>query len=109
VVAALQHGALALAVRDRTGAVAADVRERAQLAVIAADDEERLVGDLRGEVAARLRDLLRAPDELPGLGEDRPLLGLEHRGVEVPARRQRRRARKVRFELPVHRSLRTRR
>ena len=50
VVPAAEGAAGSLALRDGTGAVPADVRERPQTAVVAADDEQRLAGDLGGEV-----------------------------------------------------------
>src|SRR5205823_10373127 len=55
--------------RDRAGAVAADVRHRAEHAVGAADDEQRLLGDGRGEELPRLAHLLGAAGELPRLRE----------------------------------------
>ena len=52
-------------------AVLADVVERAQSPVPAADHRDRHPGDRRRHVAARLPQLLDVADPLPGPGEDR--------------------------------------
>jgi hypothetical protein len=54
--------------------MAADVAERAQLAVVAADDERRLGADLDGDEAAGVGQVGDVPGELPAAGEDRRLL-----------------------------------
>ena len=56
--------------RDEVRAVAADVLEPAQHAVLGAHDDDRHVPDAAGEVAPRLGDRRRAPDVLPGVRED---------------------------------------
>src|SRR5207302_6699205 len=70
VVAALQDGPLPLPCSNGTSAVAADIRKRAQLAVIAANEQQRLVGDGRRKVLTRLPYLLGAAGELPRGTED---------------------------------------
>ena len=68
------------------GAVTADVVEPAQLAVLAAHDEDRLVGDPLRHVGARLLELREVSDVVPVAVEDRLLLPLEHFRVEIEAR-----------------------
>jgi hypothetical protein len=70
--------------------VAADVAKRAQLAVVVADDEDRLVADVRRQVRARAGEIGDVPGELPGALEDRALLELGDLRLEVQARLQRR-------------------
>src|SRR3954453_7703129 len=90
VIAALQDGGFPLPFRDRTGAVAADVRHRAEHAVVAAHDQHRLGADGGGEELSRLARLLRAAGELPDRAEYIAVLLLEHAWIEVVARRNRR-------------------
>ena len=101
VVAAHQGLAVARAARDRAGAVAADVREGVDRAVLGAGDDERLVRHGAGEVVARKAHLLGVADELPGLREDPVLLEREHPRIAVPGRGDRRRERKVLLEIEV--------
>src|SRR5262249_12142144 len=88
VIAALQNGAFPLPFRHRAGAVAADVGQRAQRAVVAADDEQRLAGQRGGEEVAHGAHLVGAPDELPRPREDVPLLAAQDRRIDVEARRK---------------------
>ena len=86
VVGAAQHlGAAPGAGEDLHRAVTADVRERAQLAVVAAHDRHRLAGDVGGRERAGLgHDALRA-DEDPRAREDVVELGVEDVLVHVRA------------------------
>src|SRR4029077_12622591 len=70
-------------------AVAADVDEPAQGAVLAPHDRHRDLSGDRREEAPRLRDLLRPACVLPGRGEDALVLSREYRLVGVPRRRER--------------------
>ena len=89
VVAALQGAAVAVLERDRVGAMPADVDEAVQLAVHVAGDHDGHVARLRDDVVAGARELLLGPDERPGAPEDALELEGVHRGVGVPARRDR--------------------
>ena len=86
VVGALQRRARPLAVEDRVAAVAADVDERAQLAVAAADDHERHRAGVDAQEAAGLGDLVGAAGVVPAAPEDQLLLAREQLRVGVPAR-----------------------
>jgi hypothetical protein len=66
--------------------VAADVAERAELAVLVAEDEDGLGSGGRGEVVAPAREPADVADELPAAGEDPPLLELRDLRVAVVAR-----------------------
>jgi hypothetical protein len=50
--------------------MAADIGERANGPVVAAGDEDRLPGDLEGEVITGARHLIGSPDAEPLLHED---------------------------------------
>ena len=63
-IAALQRVAAAAPLRDRAGAMQADVVKPAQVVAIAQDDD-RIVTDLGGEEVAVFGDLLGASDQLP--------------------------------------------
>ena len=76
-------------VQDLHGAVAADVRERAQHAVVAAHDRDRLAGDVGGRERAGRRDDALGADEDPRAREDLVELGLVDLALDVGARRQR--------------------
>ena len=67
--------------------MAADVAERAQLAVVVAQHEHRLRARVRGQVAARLRQLGDVRDELPGASEDALVLELQDVRIQVEAAR----------------------
>src|SRR5262245_17015171 len=69
--------------------MAAHVEEPAQLAVVAPDDEDRLVRELPREVLAGLADLVGAAGELPGARERRAQLEVENARIDVPRRRDR--------------------
>jgi hypothetical protein len=60
-----------------------DVAERAQLAVLVAQDEDGLRAGRRGEVVAGPPKARHMGDELPAAGEDASLLELGDRGVAV--------------------------
>ena len=71
VVVALQRRAAPGARHDLRAAVAADVDERAQLAVAIAHDDDRHVARAAGEVRAGLGDEAEVPGVVPGRREER--------------------------------------
>ena len=75
----------------------ADIVEAAQRLAVAQDDD-RVVPDLRREELPVLAYVVEPSDELPGAREDPLALQLEEYGVVVHARRNRRRALDVRIE-----------
>ena len=77
--AAQRLAAVAAPLAQAGGAVAADVAERAQLAVLAAHDERRLDADVGGDEAARLAHVGDVAGEVPRAREDRLLLALRRR------------------------------
>ena len=52
------------------GVMAANVEETAKYIVIAADDDDRLAGDVGGDVLTGLAYLIDTADHLPGMSED---------------------------------------
>ena len=68
--------------------MAADVVERAQLAVEAMGDDDRLVEDRDGDEVPHPLELIGPCHQLPGPPEDALLLRLEDLGVDVVARGQ---------------------
>ena len=76
---------VARAAGDLDAAVPADVGECADIAVIVAGDDDRLVHDPERHVVARILDLLHATDAEPVLHEDLFLLELVdlRRGIDV--------------------------
>ena len=90
VVRALQRLALALALGDREAAVAADVEERAQLAVACARDDHRRLPRAPREERPRLGKLPEMADVLPRGAEDPLLLAAQDLRIRVPAIRKRR-------------------
>jgi hypothetical protein len=68
--------------------VAADVAEGADLAVVVADDEYRLVANVDRQVRAGSGEVRDVPGELPCALEDRPLLEADDLGLEVEVRLQ---------------------
>src|SRR6185312_7238364 len=98
--AAHRLAAVAGAVEDAGGAVTADVREGAQIAVLAADDGDRLAGDGHRDVVAWLAQLADVPDQEPVAGEDLASLGLVQLRAAIRPRRQR-----ARGDLGAHAAL----
>ena len=88
-VVALEGVAAAAAVHQHRAAVAADVDERAQLALPVAGDEDRHAAGVGREVRARVGDLVGAAAVLPGAREDQRPLAAEHLLVAVPGERER--------------------
>src|SRR6185437_13493684 len=86
--AAHRLSAVARAVEDAGGAVTADVREGAQLAVLAADDGDRLAGDRHRDVVAGFPQLADVADEEPVAGEDLAPLGPVELRAAIRPRRQ---------------------
>jgi hypothetical protein len=68
--------------------VGADVEEGAQGSVAAAGDEDVLLVDARGDVAARLGNLADMAGVMPGAVENRRLLGIKDGRVGVEPGRQ---------------------
>ena len=94
VVRALQRLAASGALAEREAAVAADVDERAERLVAAADEDDGHVARAGGRERSRLGEIARVPDVLPAAAEDQPLLEprdgrVEYQSqgivVEVPA------------------------
>ncbi len=83
------------------GAMRADVVETAQGAILSAADEDALVVDRRGDIAAWLGQIAHMPGDVPGPEEDRLALagGDLWRGVQMGG--QRRRA----FRIAVDRAI----
>ena len=69
--------------------MAADVQERAQLALAVADDQDRDAAGVGREVRAGRGDLVGAAPVLPGAREDQAPLAAQQLLVGVPAERQR--------------------
>ena len=67
-----------------SGVMAADVVEGTQLAVTAANDEQRLAGKFGGDELPGACDLIGARDHLPGAAEDAFALKLRDALVGVP-------------------------
>src|SRR5690348_4363838 len=80
--------AAALAVQDAGRPVPADVRERAQLAVLVAQHGDRLARDRGRPEPPRLRHVADVTGEVPRLQEHLAHLRLVHLGRRVPPRRQ---------------------
>src|SRR6185369_7107395 len=92
VVRALEPNGLAAGLLDDgRAAMATHVVERAQRAVAAAGDDQRLVADLRKEVRAALGGVLLAADDHPVASEPDLALEVVDRGVVVRAAGQQRR------------------
>src|SRR5437867_192601 len=66
------------------GMMPADIVKGAQLAVIAARDDDRLSGEVRGEEAAFVLHLIGAAHHLPGYRKHAALLESVDAGIEVP-------------------------
>ena len=96
VVVALERAAAAGPRHHLRAAVAADVHERAQLALAVADDDQRHVTRAQREVGAGLGELPEVAGVLPGAGEQPLALAREHLAVDVPAVGQGVRARQPR-------------
>ncbi len=102
VVRALERLAVPVALRDQVPAVAADVDEAAQDALVVADDHDRdLAREAREEVAG-LRDAVGPAGVLPGAREDALALQPLDRRVGVPVRRERRAGREGGAEIRLH-------
>ena len=69
-------------------AMAAAVRERPQLAVLAADQQHAALAGGLGALVARLGQLVAARHAHPPAAQEVPLLPVEHRGVDVRRPRQ---------------------
>ena len=78
--------ALAVAQREWSGAVAAHIRECAQHAVLAANEDDRRAGDVLDDMIARIGELPLVRDELPAAREYRAVFHREHGVAEVVLR-----------------------
>ena len=87
--------------QELMGAMGADIVEAAQAPVLAAADEDALVVDGGGDVAARLRQVAHMAGEMPAPEEDRLALPGEDLGRGVEMRGQGQRARGIAIERPV--------
>jgi hypothetical protein len=65
----------------------ADVAERAQRAVVVAQDQHRLPARVRGEIGAGVRQRGDVRRELPAALEDAAVLELDDFGVSIEPRR----------------------
>ena len=74
---------------DRRGVVPADVEESAQHAVAATHDQQRLAGQFKRDVLARLPHLVQPAGVLPGARERRLQFEFEDARVHVPGGRRR--------------------
>ena len=83
VLAAQVVHALAAAMRERPGPMPADVRERTQHAVVAAQQDHRRSCDDLDYVVAQLHELLTVRDELPRMPKDGTPIHLVHGGADV--------------------------
>src|SRR5262249_37390359 len=83
---AAESAARAAAFCDDRCAVPADIRERAEPAVLGSCDENGLAGDFGGQVSPGFGDRGRQSDRLPCAAEDVAMLAFEHRGGRVPNR-----------------------
>src|SRR5258706_1620228 len=78
---------IALAACHHRTAMAADIGKCAKLAVLAADDDDRLVAKLQGHEIARLCDLFLTAHAVPSLHEQPLALEGEDAGVRVEGAR----------------------
>ena len=101
-IAALQNGTLPLPFRDRTGAMTADIGQRAQLAIRSSYDQERLIRDRGREELSRLAHLIGAAGQLPTAREHVAVLIVENVRVEVVRRGERPRVGESGIELVRH-------
>ena len=81
----LRHIAVRLS-NHRRGVMTADVEERANLIVAAANNHDRFVANVSRNVVTRFLKLIDAGRYLPRLAEDRSLFKLENSFVCVPRR-----------------------
>src|SRR4029077_3425378 len=99
-IAAAQNIFAAAALRDGAGAVAADVAEGAERALLVANDDDRFADDVDSEKGFRIGDgafcavlfsagSVESANELPGATEDAGFLHVEDGGVGVKLRRER--------------------
>ena len=72
-----------LAVNQARCAVAADVVETANLAVLAANGQDGLVDDVERLEVPRLRHVVEVADEVPALAENGLALELEELGIRI--------------------------
>jgi len=79
-----QHpGAAGGAVDQARAAVAADIRERSYLTVVAADHDHAFAEIFQAAPFARPKDLALVADDLRGGAQERFLLGLEKLGIKI--------------------------
>src|SRR5262245_27469145 len=85
VIGTLQDGSVSARLSDYSGRMmAANVEEGAKDSIRAADYNDRLAGDARGDELSGLLDLLRARDQLPGFAEDIQALKFGDARIDIP-------------------------
>jgi hypothetical protein len=72
---------------DSGGVMAANVEESAELAIVAANDDQWLFVDINGEELARFADLIETSDHLPICGENAAAFQSLDAAIEIPRRR----------------------
>src|SRR6185437_13163501 len=90
VVAAQALGVAAVTGRQRTSAMAADVVQGAQRAVVPAHQQQRHASDVRNDVVAGIGKLVGTREPLPAVREDRATVAFEAFGAGVKGRGKRR-------------------
>src|SRR5207342_1678472 len=78
----------AVALRDRSGAMAADVVERADFTIAAAHRDHRQPGAIDDDVITGTLQLADVCEQLPAAVEDRAAVECRHRRVGIEARGQ---------------------
>src|SRR5207247_7250786 len=74
----------------RCGVMTTSIKESVDLIVISAHDYDRLAGNFRRDVIARIRELIAARSDVPRAAEDRLLLQRKNPFVGIPSSRDRR-------------------
>src|SRR5438094_1531047 len=109
VVLTAEHILAAATEGDGARAMAANIAEGAEFALLVADNDDRFAGNIHGEKTLGVGDrapgsvhfaagLMDRPDELPGALEDARFFNVQNRGVGVETRREGLRA----LDLLVH-------
>src|ERR1700682_426604 len=75
---------------DGGGMMAANIVERAELRVLATDDDNGLAGNIRGEERTLFANLIQATGDLPGFSKNGRELQFVNARIAIPRRRNRR-------------------